>query len=608
MYTENNTSPTEKIAHDSQGTELLDLAQKRFGSLTDAEVKLFQAISIGEVADYSTKVEEDNDPASSEKWGKERVLKADRIAWLCTDRKASALVTHMGIFVKGVRIEGHLDLQFVEITFPLTFIKSVFLGGINLLHAKIRTLSLNGTHTAAIIADGLKVEGNVFLRHGFKANGEVRLLIARIGGNLECDDAHFTNKGKALNADGLKVEGSVHLRNNFRAEGSVRLVGATIGGNIECNGGHFINPGEEAILALGLNVKGNVYLSNDFHAEGEVSLAAATIGGYLNCDKGTFINEGGKALNAPGMKVESTVFLQNGFKSEGEVYLFGATIGGDLICYRGSFNSKESSAIAFNAPGIKVGGSVLLNNGFKAIGEVCLRGATIAGYLQCDNGQFISSGKELKTFTADQLKVGGSVFLSDSFRAEGEVRLLGSTIGGDLECHGGMFINKGGQALNADGIKVYGGVFFNNGFRAEGEVRLLGATIGGDLTCHKGTFINNGGHALSADGLRVEGSIFLDEGFKAEGEVRLLSAIIGQQLNCIRGKFINRAGQALNAEGIKVEGNVHLCTGFIAEGIVNLSSSRIDREFHWRGINSLELVRLDLRSARVGTLVDESSS
>jgi len=85
----------------NNSTKLLELAKEKFGKLSKAEENLFKAVAKGETADYSAKAKKDNDPSKAEKWGKERVLKADRIAWLCIDPQASALVTYRGIFVRG---------------------------------------------------------------------------------------------------------------------------------------------------------------------------------------------------------------------------------------------------------------------------------------------------------------------------------------------------------------------------------------------------------------------------------------------------------------------------------------------------------------------------
>ena len=63
------------------------------------------------------------------------------------------------------------------------------------------------------------------------------------------------------------------------------------------------------------------------------------------------------------------------------------------------------------------------------------------------------------------------------------MRLLGAEIGSDLECGGGSFKVASGDELSADGIKVTGSVHLGAGFTVEGEVRLVGAEIGGDLIC-----------------------------------------------------------------------------------------------------------------------------
>lgn len=72
-------------------------------------------------------------------------------------------------------------------------------------------MSLAGSRVKKLAADGLTSEGDLFLRNGFKAEGEVRLLEAKIGGDLSCENATFaTGKGEAgdaLSADRIEVNG-----------------------------------------------------------------------------------------------------------------------------------------------------------------------------------------------------------------------------------------------------------------------------------------------------------------------------------------------------------------------------------------------------------------
>ncbi len=211
-------------------SELLKLAERKFGKLTAAEKKLFRAAAKGEIADYSPRSKK-IDLANAAKWGPTRVLRADRIAWLCTDKQASQLVTHRGIRSKGARVDEELDLEAAKVPFPLRFEQCKFTADINFQQAHIVALYMPGTHTGPLFADGLKVEGSVFLRDGFKAEGEVRMPGATVGGSLSCIKGQFINKDKkALVADRVKVEGSVFLRGGFRAEGKVSFVAATIYG------------------------------------------------------------------------------------------------------------------------------------------------------------------------------------------------------------------------------------------------------------------------------------------------------------------------------------------------------------------------------------------
>jgi sRNA-binding regulator protein Hfq len=587
---------------------LPELAQSKFDNINEAEEKLFQAVVNGELADYSdTSVEIDdpnNDPNNAKDWDKEtRAIRADVVAWLCTDKEASSMVTHKGLWIKGARIDGELDLEFAEISFPLRFIKSVFFDCINLEKAQIQDIELIGTYTGPIYCYGLKVKGDVTLRTGFQANGEVNLVGARIDGILNCDGGQFINKGKiALNANSVNVSGSIFLRNGFKAEGEVNLVGARIEGTLECDKSQFINEKRIALDANRANISDSVYLRNGFHAEGEVNLVSATIGGVLDCDNTEFVDPNGYALNASIIDVKGDVSLSKGFKAEGEVNLIGATIGGNLDCSKGQFIDPN----ALNAGNIDVKGDVLLRNGFRAEGKVNLLGARIGRIFSCSNGKFIN--KEKIALDANRANIGDSVYLRNGFHAEGEVNLVSATIGGVLDCDNTEFINPNGYALNADSLNIVNSIFLHKCFKVEGEVCLVGATIGGNLECDGSQFINKGAKALDTNVANIGGSVFLIRDFKAEGEVNLMGATIGENLECTNIELINPNGNALNADDIDVKGNVYFRDNFQAEGNVNLVSAVINKYFVWKDVNSPKDVTLDLRSASIGVLYDEANS
>jgi hypothetical protein len=267
---------------------LEDLAWKKFPDLSEAEKRVVQAAPNGSAADCS--LGEGSDPedadgtpeAPDDKRPKPREVRADLIRWLCVDREARELVDPRGVIIRAARITGHLDLTFAKVLFSLALVRCRLRELLYLQWAKMPLLSLEGSWTGAISADGLNVEGSLFLRNGFHAEGEVWLRGATIGGNLDAHRGTFKNwDGNALSADGIKVTGDVFLTGGFVAEGTVRLVGATIGGNLEADGGIFKNLNGSALNAEGIRVVGSVLLQDGFSAQGIVKLRGAEIKGPL---------------------------------------------------------------------------------------------------------------------------------------------------------------------------------------------------------------------------------------------------------------------------------------------------------------------------------------
>src|SRR5438034_1243123 len=333
---------------------LLDLAKTKFAprELTHAEEKVFMSTELGEPASALTGDDKQDDPANAANWPDARVVHAECLAWLCTDREASSRVTFRGIQIYGMRIDGKLDLEFAQAPFPFWTWKCAFTNEIVLRHAHFPALYLQFTHVKSIDADGAKIDGNIFLRDHFKAGGEVRLLGATIGGNLECNGAQLTNpKGMALNADGAKINGSVYLRNGFSAQGEVNLIGATIGLNLDCEAAQLSNPKGMALNADGAKINGGLYLRRGFKAIGEVDLIRAAIGGDLDCDGAELFNPDGYGLNADRSTIDGGVYLRSHFKADGGVGFFATQIKSQLNCY----NSLPAEHTWFELRSAKIG-------------------------------------------------------------------------------------------------------------------------------------------------------------------------------------------------------------------------------------------------------------
>ena len=69
--------------------------------LTPAEKTLLEMAQKGELANFKTGDEETDKPENAKKWKKDRIVRADLLYWLCTDREASELVHAKGVEILG---------------------------------------------------------------------------------------------------------------------------------------------------------------------------------------------------------------------------------------------------------------------------------------------------------------------------------------------------------------------------------------------------------------------------------------------------------------------------------------------------------------------------
>ena len=338
------------------------------GSFSAIERDLVQAVAAGRELTCG-----DLDPASlANSDDKRYVIRAEVIRDLLLGRHVEHLDPR-GLRLAAARISGTLDLDRLASVVGIELSGCAFDEPVTMRGARLPWLTLFGTQLPALNAEGLQVDSSVYLRNSFRDEadseyGAVRLVGARIGGNLDCDGAVLTNtSGPALDAEGLQVDRSVYLRNSFRAEadseyGAVRLVGARIGGNLECDGAVLTNTSGPALAADGLQVDSSVYLRNSFRAEadseyGAVRLLGARIGGNLECDAAVLTNMSGPALVAEGLQVDSSVFLRDDFRASGRgeiatIRLNSARIGNLLDFRKGQMRNPDGLALDLRSTSI----------------------------------------------------------------------------------------------------------------------------------------------------------------------------------------------------------------------------------------------------------------
>lgn len=194
-----------------------------------------------------------------------------------------------GLQGNGLRVEGDISLCKGFVSQGEICLIGARIGGSMGCDGAQLTAGDNGNGTV-LSCYGMQVGGSVFFRNGFVSRGEIRLHGVQIGGDLECDGAQLTGleegKGTSLNGDRLRVGGSIFLRNDFISRGEIRLLGAQIGGDLDCAAAQFSRDGDAKGKALNcerMRVAG-VASFRRAKVEGAVSFGHAEVGVLIDGD------------------------------------------------------------------------------------------------------------------------------------------------------------------------------------------------------------------------------------------------------------------------------------------------------------------------------------
>ncbi len=485
--------------------------------------------------------------------------------------------------LQRVLIVGELDLESQQISLRLQMKDCELKDAFSIRQARAIDITLFDC-----VIGGPLFANQLYLRWNFRLNGSslhngATLLGAKIGGQLSVNSTKLKAlksgdgkvAGPAFNADRVEVSGGMFC-DGMESEGEVRLLGAKVGGlsmeraklkPLKGGDGKVARP---AFNADRVEVSSGIYCRG-METEGEVRLLGAKVGGQLSITGAKLKSLKGedgkvvKAFNADGVEVSGDMVC-DGMETEGEVRLLGAKVGGQLSITGAKLKSLEGedgkvAGPAFSADGVEVSGDMFCD-GMESEGEVRLLGAKV-GELSVERAKLKSlkdeEGKGMRpALNADRVRVSGSMFCR-GMETEGEVRLLGAKVGGQLSITGAKLKSLEGEdgkvakaAFNADRIEVSGSMFCR-GMETEGEVRLLGAKVGGQLSMREASL------TATADdkcGLKLIGAE-VDElilAFKeVDGVVDVTDAKVRSLWDAEYGEFSGQHPPALRLQGFRYE-------------------------------------------------------
>ncbi|MFZ2063055.1 MAG: pentapeptide repeat-containing protein [Candidatus Binatus sp.] len=223
------------------------MAQQKFGpALTAAERKLMHAAPMRDVPWFGPSDDPDNasnDTAQGDKWGAERTVRAEVVAWLLGDAQASQYIHPSGLALAGARITGNLDLSYATVSKQLTLIRCYVPEGINLLSAHLQDITVRRSRIGAVFGNMANIHGDAtFIMGDF---GPVSFLRARIDGTLDLTGARILDAGEdSVNLVEANVAGDVLFHDGFTTDGIVYARLAKIGHDFSVHGAEFRGDGE----------------------------------------------------------------------------------------------------------------------------------------------------------------------------------------------------------------------------------------------------------------------------------------------------------------------------------------------------------------------------
>lgn len=451
-------------------------------------------------------------PEFSEAAPGQLVIPADELRALIVSKAKS--VDPKGLTIRGAVIDGPLNLSGAAVGFPLTFVSCRFADDLDLGHARLHSLVLDGSaFSGRLVLSGCQVAGNLSL-HGAMLQG-------------------YGDAGTSLVGDGIRVTESLSLDQGFHSIGMVSLTGGRIGGDLVMDGARLLgfDASRTSLSADGLRVDGKVSMSGRFSSAGTIRLTGANVGAHFVLrDASLFGRDAdGCALAAENLRVTGQLSFGPKVIATGAIRLAGGQIGGQLRMQGVHLRGSDDEKVSLVADRLRVDDNTYLDEGFVADGAVKLIGARLGGYLSMSGAELRGRNTKGCSLVADRLRVDGNAFLG-SMVCAGTVRLPSAHLTGSLLMGGASITgrNDAGSSVIADRLRVDGKLAMNSQFTTAGAVRLPSARIGGQLSFSAANLggVDKDGRSLVADGMKCESKMLLTNGFSAAGVLSFATAEI----------------------------------------------------------------------------------
>jgi hypothetical protein len=322
-------------------------------------------------------------------------------------------------------------------------------------------------------------------------------------------------------------------------------------------------------------------------AEG-IDANGATIAGDLDLSHSTI---SGAVATPASIGRRAAIWLSEA-TIDGRFLAIGATIDGTA-----TDDDRALPTRAIQADRLTVGGNIRFIQGFTAVGEVRLLGATIGGSLDLTS---CSLSDPLLALDLGEATISGSLFVlrdpqGDRPTIDGRIDMGNTVVEGQSlfqdaslsvahsrtpETYYSFNPDKAAFALRASGSIFKGEVNFDGDCHIDGLVDFRNADFESQLNFGDTSLQTEAGFALDLTSATVAGNLHLAT---TSTSVRLSNATIGGSLRGTGANITASSQDAVSARGIHVRGDLYLDGVSIEDGAIDLRRASISGDLNLRG-------------------------
>jgi hypothetical protein len=483
-------------------------------------------------------------------WGPDRRIRAEVIRELMRGRLDDP-VDPIGVRVRGVVVEGRLNLDSVSAGHPLSLDHCYLPQGLSARGASVpgvtlRGCRLEGQELSPLFAPGITADWIDLTDASVKFGGTGTacfLPAGKVAGSVNLSDLYIASPhARALFAQGLDVGGDLVMQGRFRAVGAdsrplIDLAACRVGIDASLASATLENRAGPCLHARGLRVAGRFYLNKGFVATGRTDLAAVNlssmeVGGWFCLDDAKIDNPGGGALWMSHARIGGSARIGplvrvTAGSEQAALDMDHCEVAGNVQLKQVSMSNTGGTCVSLLRADIGASVSFFAETHLRNAGDdplVRLDGIGVGGNIRFERTTL--EARRSGAVSADNARIGNDFLLGDEVTVtcssdDDAVTLRRAQLGGDLNLQGVRIENLRGGALAAfDLTAVSVRIEHHSTLTANSPrstVRLYGSQIQARLLLGAAVLRNDSGPALSCFNMRARDSLRIDAEFRASG-------------------------------------------------------------------------------------------